>query len=100
MCRPKLLEVVIGLFELPRDESVAGEDIPGAIPAMNGGDQQTDDSSGFILIPIYLNHAIDRLARNSSFIAVSSLRLYYKYRQYNFAITNYKFVVHNLLIRF
>jgi hypothetical protein len=49
-CRPQLLQVLIGLFELPRDESAAGEDIPGAAPAMNGMEAQDDESSGCALI--------------------------------------------------
>jgi hypothetical protein len=44
--RPQLLQVLIGLFELPPDVSTAGEDIPGAVPVMNGMEAQDDESSG------------------------------------------------------
>lgn len=54
-CRPQLLQVVIGLFELPRDESVAGEDIPGTNPALIGVEPQGDESSGAYSIEYLFN---------------------------------------------
>ena len=36
--------MLIGLFELPRDESVAGEDIPGSVSIV--AEQQDDESLG------------------------------------------------------
>jgi len=53
-CRPQLLQAVIGLFELPRDESAAGENIPDAIPSMNGVEQQNDEASGFLAFHTFI----------------------------------------------